>query len=144
MTPTVPQLLMGNMIALSNPPPPEAMGEFMAGRVAVTGMIGMLCAQEAEKGIDARVWENTAIREILAAGAIRHGAEFAAEAASEEAPDLTLSALDAENARLRRALIRLHTAAEDAGDTALHRDILRLYLQMADARRLDLPTAPGG
>ena len=141
MTPTVPQLLMGNMIALSNPPPPEAMGDFMAGRVAVTGMIGLLCAQEAEKGIEARVWENLAIRELLSAAAIRYGADYAAAAGAEEG-DLTLTALDRENAALRTALIALHKAAEVSRDTALHHDILRLYVQMADARRLDLPQAP--
>ena len=140
MTPTVPQLLMGNMIALSNPPPPEAMGDFMAGRVAVTGMIGLLCAQEAEKGIEARVWENLAIRELLSAAAIRYGADYAAAAWAEEG-DLTLTALDRENAALRTALIALHKAAEVSRDTALHHDILRLYVQMADARRLDLPQA---
>ena len=48
MTPTVPELLMGNFICLMEPPPPESTGEFLQGRIAVTGMIAMLCAQEAK------------------------------------------------------------------------------------------------
>ena len=37
------------------------------------------------------------------------------------------------------APITLYRAAAVSRDTALHPDILRLYVQMADARRLDLP-----
>jgi hypothetical protein len=141
MNPTVPELLLGNMLCLADPPPQESLGDFFASRVGITGMISMLCAQEAEKGIEARVWENHAIREVLTSGAIRHGAEFAAAAGTYE-EDLTLTALDRENAALRKALIALHIAAEEGGDIALHHEILRLYVQMADARRLDLPQAP--
>ena len=141
MTPTVPELLLGNMLCFADPPPQENLGDFFASRVGVTGMISMLCAQEAERGIEARVWENLAIRELLSGAAIRYGADYAAAAGAEEG-DLTLTALDRENADLRRALIRLHEAVENAGDTARHHDILRLYVQMADARRLDLPSAP--
>jgi hypothetical protein len=143
LTPTVPELLLGNMLCLVDPPPEENLGDFFAARVGVTGMISMLCAQEAEKGIEARVWENHAIREVLTNGSLRHGADFAAAAGTYE-EDLTLTALDRENAGLRKALIALHIAAEESGDTALHHEILRLYIQMADARRLDLPASPAG
>jgi len=68
MTPTVPELLLGNFLCLIEPPPPESSGDFQQGRIAVTGMIALLCAQEAERGVAARVWENGAIREVLAAG----------------------------------------------------------------------------
>ncbi len=59
-------------------------------------------------------------------------------AARETDTDLSLTALDAANARLRRLLIELHTRVEDAGDTALDRAILALYVRMAEGRRLQL------
>lgn len=141
MTPTVPELLQGNFIALMEPPPPESTGDFLQSRVAVTGMISLLCAQEAERGIAARVWENGAIRELLARSAPTYGAAFA-EAAEGEDADLSLTALDAANAALRRALIALHIAVENARDAALDTVIRGLYVQMAEARRLDLPPLP--
>ena len=141
MTPTVPELLMGNFLCLMEPPPPESTGEFLQGRIAVTGMISMLCAQEAERGIAARVWENGEIRGLLGRSAAVHGARFA-EAANGADDDLSLAALDASNADLRRALIALHIAAETARDTALDSEIRGFYVRMADARRLDLPPLP--
>ena len=143
MTPTLPELLLGNMLCLADPPPQESVGDFFASRVGVIGMISMLGAQEAERGVEARVWENHAIREVLTTASLRYGADYAGAAGGNE-DDLTISALDRENAALRRALITLHIAAEDVGDTALHHEILRLYVQMADARRLDLPPLPTG
>lgn len=141
MTPTVPELLQGNFIALIEPPPPESSGDFLQSRVAVTGMISLLCAQEAERGIAARVWENRAIRALLSDAAPTYGAAFA-EAAGGEDADLSLTALDAANAALRRALIALHIAVETARDAALDTVIRGLYVQMAEARRLDLPPLP--
>ncbi len=138
MTPTVPELLLGNMLCLADPPPQESLGDFFASRVGITGMISMLCAQEAERGIEARVWENHAIREVLTTASLRYGAGYAG-VGDEDEGDLTLTSLDAENAALRRALTTLHAAVEDAGDRGLHHEILRLYIQMADARRLDMP-----
>jgi hypothetical protein len=137
MTPTVSELLLGNFVCLMQPVPPEAMGEFMASRMGVVGMISMLAAQEAEKGVAARVWENGAIRAVLAKAADRYG-----PAPDHPDGELTFTALDAVNAELRRALIRLHEAVEAANDTALDREILDLYGQMAQARRLDLPALP--
>jgi hypothetical protein len=123
-----------------DPPPPESMGDFLTGRVAVTGMISLLAAQEAEKGAQARVWENNAIRAVLGGAAPRYGRSFA-DAASTPDASHTISALDAMNAELRQALIALHEAVEAADDKALHHEILWLYREMAEARRLDLPTA---
>lgn len=143
MTPTVPELLLGNFLAMADAPPPENMGDFMSSRVGVTSMISMLCAQEAERGIEARAWENGAIRALLTGAAGTYGARFAQAAAGEDR-DLSLAAMDRANAALRRALIELHTAAEDAGDTGLHRAILTFYVRSADARRLDLPPLPAG
>jgi hypothetical protein len=142
MTPTAPELLMGNFLCLIDPPPPEAMGEFMTGRVAVTAMISLLAAQEAERGLEARLWENSAIRAVLSRSAIDYGDRFR-EASKGHDSHYTLTALDKANAALRRHLIALHEMAESKGDTKLHREIIALYVKMAEARRLDLPPLPG-
>lgn len=143
MTPTVPELLLGNFLCLMEPAPPESSGDFLQSRIGVTGMIAMLCAQEAERGIAARVWENGAIRAVLTAAASAHGQRFA-DAAKDEDRDLSLAALDQTNAALRRALIDLHMAAEQARDATLDTALRALYVKMADARRLDMPPLPAG
>ena len=142
MTPTAPELLMGNFLCLIDPPPPEAMGEFMQGKVAVTAMISLLAAQEAERGIEARLWENSAIRAVLSRSALDYGERFK-DASKGHDTDFNLAKLDAVNARLRRELISLHEMAENRGDTKLHKEIIALYVQMAHMRRLDLPPLPG-
>jgi hypothetical protein len=137
MTPTLSELLLGNFVAFSNPPPPEAMGDFMNSRIGIVGMISMLAAQEADRGAAARIWENGAIRDVLAKAAPAYGPPpHIADS------DFTIEALDAVNAGLRRALIALHEAVEAAKDRALDREILDLYVKMAQARRLDLPPFP--
>jgi hypothetical protein len=130
MTPSLPNILMGQMIALVTPMPPEAGADYLAGRVGLMAMLASLAAQEAERGVAARVWENGAIRDLLA--------EAGDEQASPDS-DLSWSALDVANAGLRRRLIALHEAAETRGDRALEAKILDLYVRMAAARRLDLP-----
>ncbi len=141
MTPTVPELLMGNFLAMLDPTPAESAGDFMQARIGVTGMISLLCAQEAERGIEARGWENTAIRALLADAAGRYGERFAQAAVGVDT-DLSLAAMDRANAALRTALIDLHIAVEEARDAALDTEIRALYVKMADARRLDLPPMP--
>ncbi|ATQ43737.1 hypothetical protein [Caulobacter mirabilis] len=141
MTPTVPELLLGNFLCLIDPPPNESVGDYLQAKIGVTGMISMLCAQEAERGVEARAWENRAIRELLQANADRYGQAFA-QAAEGEDRDLSLAAMDRANAGLRRALIELHVAVEAARDAALDDEIRALYVKMADARRLDLPPMP--
>jgi hypothetical protein len=111
--------------------PPEASGDYLVGRLGLVAMMSVLAAQEAERGIDTRVWENAAIRALLA--------RAAGSADGSPAADLTWSALDRENAALRRALIDVHMAAEEAGDDALNLEILRLYKEMSERRRLELP-----
>jgi hypothetical protein len=143
MTPTVPELLLGNFLCLMDPPPPESSGDFLQSRIGVTGMIALLCAQEAERGIEARVWENGAIRALLTDAAGVYGQVFG-EAANGEDQDFSLAALDRSNAALRKALIDLHIAVETARDGALDTAIRALYVKMADARRLDLPPLPAG
>ena len=141
MTPSLPDILVGNFLCMADAPPPESAGEFMAGKVGVVALLSLLAAQEAERGVAARVWENAAIRALLAQAAPAYGEPLVATPAEDK--DLTLAALDASNAVLRRSLIALHEAVEIAGDGLLDHAILRLYGQMAHARRLDMPPLPG-
>lgn len=142
MTPSLPDILVGNFLCVAEPPPPESAGEFMAGKVGVVALLSLLAAQEAERGLSARVWENATLRAVLLDAAPVYGEVFA-EAASAADGDFTLAVLDRANATLRRGLIALHEAVEAAGDTARDHAILRLYREMAHARRLDMPPLPG-
>jgi hypothetical protein len=141
MTPALPDILRGNFLSLAVPTPPESQGEFMTGRVGVIALLSLLAAQEAERGHPARAWENDAIAAVLAEAAEVYGVQYA-EAAEIIAADLSLETLDRANAALRRALITLHEAVEDARDLPRHRAIVALYGEMAQARRLDLPPLP--
>jgi hypothetical protein len=139
MTPSLPDILVGNFMCMVDPGPPEQQGEFMAGKVGLVALLSLLAAQEAERGVAARVEENALIRAMLGAAA----ADYALGVASLPATDdLTIAGLDRVNAALRTALIGLHETVETRGDTARHHAILRLYARMADLRRLDLPPLP--
>ncbi|MGA2952860.1 MAG: hypothetical protein ABSD80_11575 [Caulobacteraceae bacterium] len=129
MTPRLPDILVGQAIGLTTPLPPEAGPDYLAGRAGILAMLASLAAQEAERGVAARVWENGAIAALLA----KAGAEGA-----DAAADLSLTALDAANADLRRQLITLHEGAEAHGDKPLQAEVLALYVEMAAARRLQL------
>jgi len=129
MTPRLPDILVGQAIGLTSPLPPEAGPDYLAGRAGILAMLASLAAQEAERGVAVRVWENGAIAALLAkAGA----------GESKPVADLSLTALDAANASLRRRLIALHAAAEARGDKRVQAEILTLYVEMAAARRLQL------
>jgi hypothetical protein len=69
MNPTLSELLIGNLVTLSEPPPPESAGDFMGGKIAVIGMLSFLCAQEAEKGAAVRASENEHIRAVFSEAA---------------------------------------------------------------------------
>lgn len=138
MTPSLPDILVGNFMCMIDPPPPEQQGEFMAGKVAVVALLSLLAAQEAERGVAARVAENAAIQALLDEASSDYGIEGV-----EMTNDLSIGGLDKVNARVRRTLIGLHEAVEARGDTARHHAILRLYARMADLRRLDMPPLPG-
>jgi hypothetical protein len=141
MTPALPDILRGNFLCLAIPAPIESQGEFMTGRVGVIALLSLLAAQEVERGTQARAWENAAIAALLAEGAEVYGVPYA-ELAETTAQDLSLDALDHANAALRRGLIALHEAVEDAGDLPRHRAIVALYGQMAEQRKLELPPLP--
>jgi hypothetical protein len=143
MTPALSDILRGNFLSLATPAPVESQGDFMTGKVAVIALLSLLAAQEAERGSQSRVWENAAIAAVLRDAAATYGQDLLA-VADTAAEDLSIPALDAANATLRRGLIALHEAVEAAGDLPRHRSIIALYGQMAEARRLDLPPLPAG
>lgn len=132
MTPALPMLLMGQVVALSAPAPPEASGDYAVSRIGLVAMLLMLAAQEAERGPAAVRAENAAIAALLAQ---------AGEVVDDAAADESWSGQEARNAILRRALIGLHEAAETRRDRPLQRRILDLYVQMAHGRRLTLAGA---
>jgi hypothetical protein len=140
MTPSVTEVMRGCAAALTQPPSPDAGPEFFASRVGMISMLANLAAQEAEHAAAAALAENADIRALFGQATAHDGALGGrlARAAQGLDTDLSLSALDAANARLRRLLIELHERVEAVGDAALDRAILALYVRMAAGRRLQL------
>ena len=137
MTPTVPELLNGCMLTLMTPPRAEDAGLFSAARLRLIALVNKLVALESADGAAVRVWENAALRTLIAEAGSRHGV-LPGDTVEAADGDYSLVVLDAANAKLRRLLIRLHEAAEEAGDTELDRRILKLYCEMARRRELHL------
>ncbi|WP_343698479.1 hypothetical protein [Caulobacter sp.] len=138
MTPSLPDILVGNFMCMADPGPPEQQGEFMAGKVGLVALLSLLAAQEAERGVAARVEENALIRATLDEAAADYGLDPSWPATE----GLTIPALDSVNVALRKALIDLHEAVEAREDRTRHHAILRLYAKMAALRRLELPPLP--
>jgi len=140
MTPSVTEVMRGCALALAQPPSPDAGPDYFASRVGMISMLANLAAQEAEHAAAAAVAENADIRALFARAAAYDsalGGRLGA-AVHETDTDLSLTALDGANARLRRLLIELHERVEDAGDVASDRAILALYVRMAQGRRLQM------
>lgn len=120
MTPDVPSVLSElAQLVLRNAAPDVPDGE----RANALGLSSMLLALAAE------VWDGAAenlVRENRALAALLD------DAATES--DLRLSALRAENARLRGLLIEAHVAAEQAGDVA-REDAIWAELRASTERR---------
>jgi hypothetical protein len=136
MTPTAQDLLNACIMTLVTPPRPEDAGLFAAARLRLVALTNKLAALEAADAAAIRVRENAALRAILAEAGPAHGI------AADKLPgdgDYSIATLDTANAALRRLLIRLHEAAEQANDRALDRKILKLYRDMAGWRELHLP-----
>jgi hypothetical protein len=138
MTPTVTELLNGCILTLTTPPRPEDAGQFSAARFRLITLVNRLVALESADGAAVRVWENAALRALITEAGPRHDVPLG-DAVEISDGDYSLAVLDAANAKLRRLVIRLHEAAEQAGDTELDRKILRLYCEMARRRELHLP-----
>ena len=144
MNPTLPEVLIGQAVALAAPQPPEASGNYMAARIGMVAMLATLAAQEAQRGPAARVWENAALRTLLGRAIDAYDGELSgrlAVAAATTDGDQAWSTLDAANAALRRGLIALQEAAEYRRDSATQSEILALFVEMARARHLDLPAS---
>jgi hypothetical protein len=138
MTPNVRDVLQGVAVALATPPSPDAGMAYTTGRMGMVGTLAMLAAAEADRAARDAIAENAGIRALFAeAGAFDEGGELAA-AAKETDADLSVPALDAANARLRRLLIGLHEKVEAADDAAMNRKIVLLYVSMAQGRRMAL------
>jgi hypothetical protein len=140
MTPSVVEIMRGCAVALAQPPSPDAGPDFFANRVGMIATLASLAAQEAEHAAAAAIVENADIRALLAQAAA-HDASLGgrlARAAQGVDADFSLTALDGDNAMLRRLLIALHARVEDEGDTDLARAILALYVRMARGRRQPL------
>lgn len=125
-----------------NPPVPAVLAE-LAGLMIRNAMPGVAEAERASDlglsaallGVAAEIWdrqahilveENRAVRALLG--------EVGADG------DLHISALQAENDRLRAALIQAHAAAEAAGDKARQAAIWTELVAATERRRLS--TAP--
>jgi hypothetical protein len=138
MTPSVREVLQGVAIALSTPPSADAGQAFDASRMGLAASLAMMAAAEAERAVAAAVAENADIRALFAVASAHDPGDDLSAAARETDTDLTVPALDAVNARLRRRLIALHERVEAASDAGFERKIVALYVRMAEGRRLAL------
>jgi len=124
MTPQVP-LVLGEMAALAmrNAGPDVPDGE----RQTALTLAAMLL------GVAAEVWDTAAehlVRENRAVAALLGDAD--------DESDLRLTALRAENARLRSLLIAAHVAAEQAGDRAREDAIWAELIASTERRKLSI------
>lgn len=125
MTPTLPDIMTGNALALASLATETGGAEFAGSKVSIVALLSLLAAQEAGRAAAVRMEESAAIAALIGEGA--------------EVGELTIAALDAVNAELRRKLIAWHEAAEARGDADADRAALALYRRMAELRRLEMP-----
>ena len=137
MTPRLADILTANARVIAGLAGEDGGLTYASARLGVVAMLSLLAAQEAESGAAVRGVENRAIAALLAEAASDY--PMAGGDDEETTGDLSLAALDASNAALRRRLIALHEAVEAAGDRRRDSAILALYCQMARGRRLMLP-----
>ena len=84
-------------------------GDYMAGRIGMIAMLAILAAQEAERGLAARAWENGALRAVgQDRRRPRRRLGQLAEAAGAPDGDESWSALDGANAQLTGRSVALH------------------------------------
>jgi hypothetical protein len=138
MTPTAADLLNGCILTLATPPRLEDAGVFATARVRTVALINKLVAIECADGAAVRIWENAALRSLIAEAAPKY-AVLSGLAVETGDGDYSLAALDAANANLRQLLINLHEVVELSRDIELDRRILRLYREIARRRELYLP-----
>jgi hypothetical protein len=138
VTPNVRDVLQGVAVALATPPSPDVGVAYTAGRMGMVGTLAMLAAAEADRAARDAIAENAAIRALFAEAGPYDADGALVAAAGEADADLSVPALDAANARLRRLLVALHEQVEAAGDAAMNRRIVALYVRMAQIRRMAL------
>jgi hypothetical protein len=125
-----------------NPPVPPVLAE-LAGLLLKNAMPGVPEPERASDlslsamllGVAAEVWDRQAAILVEENRAVR-----ALLGETGDDPDLRLSVLQAENSRLRAALIEAHAAAEAAGDEARADAIWAELIASTERRRLS--TAP--
>lgn len=112
------------------------------GSATTTGVVLLLVAQEFNRAAAVRLSENKAMRELFGAQAALVtgdlGGALRAEAAGLD-EDMTVSALEVSNGRLKKLLIRLHEHAETTANAALDQRIVLMMQGWAGARQVFLP-----
>jgi hypothetical protein len=120
---------------------PNLNAAYLQGALAVQALLMKFAAREYERGADIRAAENADMRALFAEFAPKVGdpalrSQLEAAAATRDT-SLTISALNAANAELRRMLIALQTHAEDSGDRDAQKRVWNV-LKAAAARRVVL------
>jgi hypothetical protein len=126
MTPQVPSVLFelsGLLMKNAQPGVPEAE---RASDLGIAALLLSVAGEVWDRQAAVLVEENRAIRALLGQAG--------------DDPDLRLSALQADNNRLRAALIEAHAAAETAGDAAREAAIWAELVASTERRKLS--TAP--
>jgi hypothetical protein len=112
------------------------------GTATLTGVLLLMVSQEFNRAADIRAKENAALRALFVDAASGVDGDLGARlkaAAGEADADINVATLDRSNAALKALLIELHVHAEQAGDHALQRRILKLLDEAATARQVFLP-----
>jgi hypothetical protein len=117
---------------------PNLNAHYLQGSLAVQALLLKFAAREYERGADIRFAENTDMRALfveLAPNITDAGlrTRLMAAAATRDT-SLTISALNAANADLRRLLIALQLHVEDTGDPAAQKHIWDALNTMASRR----------
>jgi hypothetical protein len=115
---------------------------YVQGATAVHGLLLRFAAREYERGADIRARENADIRALFAelSGEVREASlqTQIKDAAASRDTSLTISALDASNAELRKLLIALHVHVEENGLRAAEKRIWQLLKTIAARRAMPL------
>lgn len=121
---------------------PNLNANYLQGSLAVQALLLKFAAREYERGADIRFAENADMRALFAEFAPNIGdagmrAELMTAAATTDT-SLTISALNAANAELRRLLIALQIHMEDLGDRAAQKRLWDALNAMAARRVVSL------
>lgn len=143
MKPEADQILGLSAFQLLGTLTPLLPDSYAQGTASLIAFMMMLSAQEYGRAADIRAKENADMRALFASAAPKlRDAELQKQlkdAAQGEETSLEISALNAENYKLRRLLIALHEYVDAANDHAASREIWALLKRMADRRYLKVP-----